>query len=167
MLRSRHRWLLLVLTVGALLGGCGGNTYMMKEVPYVAPSPPGPNETLIYVFREDSSFGGARKFAIIDNDTVVAVLTPGSFNAFKVPSGEHEIVAYVAPSPIMHHRVTPAPGRTIYLLCKMGYASGMFIEPLDTDRARQLIAQFKYTEIETKGEKAKMDYKAYYDRLYK
>ncbi len=119
------------------------------------------------MFREDSSFGGARKFAIIDNDTVMAVLTPGTFSHFKVSNGEHEIVAYMAPSPIMHYRVTPAPGKTVFLLCRVGYTSGMFIEPLDAQRAHELMSSFKYTEIEVKGEKAKMDYRQYYDKLYK
>jgi hypothetical protein len=159
------RLALLFLTM--LLAGCGANTYGVKEAGYVAPGAPGPDETLIYVFREDSSFGGARKFVIIDNDTVMAVLTPGTFSHFKAPSGEHEIVAYMAPSPIMHYRVTPAPGKTVFLLCRMGYASGMFIEPLNAQRAHELMSSYKYTEIEVKGEKAKMDYKQYYDNLYK
>jgi hypothetical protein len=158
-------WPWLLLTV--LLAGCGANPYGVRDAAYAPPAPPGPNETLIYVFREDSSFGGARKFAVIDNDTVMAVLTPGTFSHFTVPSGEHEIVAYMSPSPIMHYRVTPAPGKTVYLLCRMGYASGMFIEPIDAERARELMSQYRYTEIEVRGEKAKMDYREYYDKLYK
>jgi hypothetical protein len=157
----------LVLALGALLGGCAVNLYMMKEAPYAVPRPPGPNETLIYVFREDSGFGAARKLAIIDNDTVVAVLTPGTFSYFAVPSGEHEIVGYISPSPVMHYRVRPARGQTVYLFCRIGYASGMFMEVMDEARAKPLTAQYKYTEIEVKGAKAKMDYKAYYEKLYK
>jgi hypothetical protein len=156
-----------VVALGALLGGCGGDTFLMKEVPYAMPKPPGQNETLIYVLREDSGYGGARKLAIIDNDTVVAVLTPGTFSYFAVPSGEHEIVGYISPSPMMHYRVTPAPGKTIYLFCRMGYASGMFMEAMDEAQAKTLVSQFKYTEIGVKGGKANMDYKAYYDKLYK
>jgi hypothetical protein len=76
-------------------------------------------------------------------------------------------VAYASPSPLMHYRVTPAPGKTVYLYCRMGYTSGMYMEPIDAERARALMSEFKYTEIEIKGEKAKMDYKAYYDNLYK
>lgn len=162
-LRSRS----LLLAVGLLLAGCGANTYQMKELAYVAPETPGPNETLIYVFRENSGFGGARKFAIIDNDTIVAVLTPGTFSHFTVPSGEHEIVAYLAPSPMMHYRVMPAAGKTVYLFCKMGYTSGMYIEVIDETKAKALLAQYQYTEIGVKGEKAKMNYKDYYDNLFK
>ena len=73
----------------------------------------------------------------------------------------------MAPSPIMHYRVTPAPGKTVYLYCKIGYASGMFMEALDENSAKQLMSKFKYTEIGVKGEKAKMNYKEYYDKLYK
>jgi hypothetical protein len=164
MARARSLWALLVLAT--LLAGCGANPYGVRETNYVAPASPGPDETLVYVFREDSSFAAARKFAIIDNDTVMAVLTPGTFSHFRVPSSEHEIVAYMAPSPIMHYRVTPTPGKTVYLLCRVGYASGMFIEPIDAQRARELMSQYRYTEIEQKGEKAKMNYKEYYDRLY-
>lgn len=163
--RALRLWALLYLTI--LLTGCGANTYGVKEVGYTAPAEPGPGETLIYVFREDSSFGAARKFTIIDNDTVMAVLAPGTFSHFKVPSGEHEIVVYMVPSPIMHYRVTPAPGKTVFLLCRMGYTTGMFIEPIDAQRARELMSQQKYMEIEIKGEKAKMDYKQYYDKLYR
>lgn len=158
-------WPWLLLTV--LLAGCGANTYGVREAAYAPPAPPEPNETLIYVFRENSSFGGARKFAIIDNDTVMAVLTPGTFSHFKVPSGEHEIVAYMSPRPVMHYRVTPSPGKTVFLLCRMGYASGTFIEPVDAQRAREFMSQYRYTEIELKGEKAKMNYREYYDKLYR
>jgi len=161
------RSLFPILILLALLPGCGGGAYEVRETNYVAPTPPGPTETLIYVFRENTGYGAARKFAIIDNDTVVAVLNAGTFSYFKVPSGQHEIVAYVSPSPIMHYRVTPAPGKTVYLYCRMGYTSGMFMEVIDAERARALMTEFKYTEIEIKGEKAKMDYKAYYDNLYK
>jgi len=157
---------ILLLLFGALLAGCGANSYMVKEVPYAAPSPPGPNQTLVYVFREDSFQGGGRKFAIVDNDTVMAVLTPGTFSYFVVPSGEHEIVALMTPTPIMHYRVTAAPGKTVYLFCKMGYASGTFIEPIDESQAKSLLGQYRYTEIGVKGEKVK-DFRAYYDKLYR
>jgi hypothetical protein len=153
--------------IGLLLSGCGGNTFLMKESTYVEPSAPNPDEMLIYVFREDSSFGAARKFAIIADDTITAVLTPGTFSYFKAPAGEYEIVAYISPSPIMHYRALAAPGKTIYLYCKMGYASGTYIEVIDEKRAKQLMGQFKFTEIELKGQKAKMNYKTYYNNLYK
>ena len=139
----------------------------MREAPFAAPTPPGPGQTLIYVLREDSAFGAARKLAIIDNDTVMAVLTPGSFSYFTVPTGEHEIVGYLSPSPVMHYRVMLAHGSTVYLLCRMGYASGMFMEVMDEATAQPLLARFTYTEIGIKNAKAKMDYKAYYDNLYK
>jgi len=163
---SSRPWLIVVALV-ALFGGCGGDTYLVKVVSYAAPKPPGPDETLIYVFREDSGFAAARKLAIIDNDTIMAVLTPATFSHFRVPSGEHEIVGYISPSPMMHYRVTSAPGKTVYLFCRMGYASGMFMEAMDEARAKPLVSQFKYTEIEVKGAKANRDYKSYYDQLYK
>lgn len=70
---GRHRVLKYFVTAIAslLLAGCGGDTYLVREAPYIAPSPPAPDETLICVFRENSSFGAARKFAIINNDTVI------------------------------------------------------------------------------------------------
>jgi len=160
------RSLLAACALGITLGAQAGDTYKVKEIPYVAPEPPGADETLIYVLREDSGFGGMRKFAIIDNDTVVGVVTPGTFMYFKVPSGQHEIVAYMSPSPIMHYRVTPAPGKTVYLYCKMGYASGLFMTVIDAAEAAGYIAKFKQTDIEIKGQKAKMNYKDYYDKLY-
>jgi hypothetical protein len=165
---ARRRVLgMLLLAVLLPLAGCAGDTYLMKELPYAAPTPPTQDQTLIYVLREDSAVGAARKLAIIDNDTVVAVLTTGTFSHFTVPSGEHEIVGYVSPSPVMHYRVTPAPGQTVYLLCRIGYTSGVFMEVIDEALAKAYLSKFKYTEIEVKGAKAKMDYKAYYDKLYK
>lgn len=155
------------LALSGLLAGCGGDTFLVKEVPFAAPKPPGSGETLIYVFREMSDFAAVRKLAIIDNDTIVAVLTPGTFSHFTVPSGEHEIVGYFSPSPVMHYRVRPAPGRTVYLFCRVGYATGMFMEVMDEEKARSLMMQFNYTEIGVKGAKANMDYKAYYDKLYR
>jgi hypothetical protein len=38
---------------------------------------------------------------------------------------------------------------------------------MDEARAKPLVSEFKYTEIEVKGAKANMDYKSYYDKLYK
>jgi hypothetical protein len=162
---KRRMWALLALA--ALLAGCGGaNTYGVRETGYVAPAAPAAGSARIYVFRENSAFGAARKFAIIDNDTVMAVLTPGTFSYFEVPAGQHEIVAYMAPSPLMHYRATPASGETVYLMCKMGYASGIFIERIDAERANALMPLYRYTEIGVKGQKARMNYKEYYDRLY-
>jgi hypothetical protein len=153
-----------VVGLGLLLGECA--TYVVKEMPFVTPAPPGPNETLIYVIREDSFLGSARDLQIIDNDTVVAVLTPGTFSYFKVPTGEHEIVGYIAPDPLMHQRVSPRSGAVVYLYCRLGYASGIFMEVLDEAQAAPLMARFKHTQLE-KPVKAKRDYKAYYERLYK
>lgn len=153
--------------LAAVLAACAGDTFRVREVPYAAPKPPGDGETQIYVFREVSGFASQRKLAIIDNDTIVAVLTPGTFSHFTVPSGEHEIVGYFSPSPVMHYRVRPASGKTVYLFCRVGYATGMFMEAMDEAKARSLMTQFKYTEIEVKGAKANMDYKAYYDKLYR
>jgi hypothetical protein len=164
--RGPRFWLLCGL-LGNPLVAMAGNTYQMHEAPYVAPDAPGPDETLVYVLRENSPMGALQKLAIIDNDTVVGVLTPGTFTWFRVPSGQHEIVGYIAPSPMMHYRVLPMPGKTVYLLCKIGYASGLFIEPMEEPAALQLIANSKYTDIALKGQKAKMDYKAYYDNLYR
>lgn len=82
-------------------------------------------------------------------------------------SGENAVVAYAAPGPLMHYRVQHAPGETVYLFCRVGYASGMFMERMDEKRARELMAEFRYTDIEIKNQKAKMDYREYYDKLYR
>ena len=152
----------LTLVVGAQ----AGDKYLVKEVPYVEPSPPGADETLIYVFREKTSFASAQKIAVIDNDTVLGVLTPGTFTYFKVPSGQHEIVGYISPMPMVHYRVMPAPGKTVYLLIKVGYTSGLFMAPVEEAEAKPLIAAFKKTDIGLKDQKAKMNYKDYYDKLF-
>jgi len=95
------------------------------------------------------------------------VLTPGTYSWFKVPSGQHEVVGYISPSPLMHYRVVPAPGKTVYLLCKLGYASGLFMQAIEEADATVLMAKYKFTEITIKGQKAKMDYRDYYDKLFK
>lgn len=159
--------ILLVYTCALLaLSGCA-NTYKVRQVQFSEPTPPAQDETLIYVFRENSFYGSARKFSIICNDTIKGVLTPGTFCNFKVRSGENEIVAYMSPSPLMHHRVQDQPGKTVYLFCKVGYATGMFMEEIDENESRKLMKEFKYTEIEIKNQKARMNYKDYYGNLYR
>jgi hypothetical protein len=152
--------------LGLVPGTHAGDKYRVKEVPYVEPQPPGPDETLIYVMREKTSFASAQKLAIIDNDTVVGVLTPGTFMYFKVPSGQHEIVGYFSPSPMVHYRVLPSPGKIVYLQVKVGYTTGLFMTPLEEQEARPLMSAYKFTDIELKDQKAKMNYKDYYDRLF-
>ena len=155
-----------MVVVAVLLSGCV-NPYGMREIAFVEPQPPAADETLVYVFREDTSYGGARKFAIICNDTIVGVLTPGTFCSFKVRSGENEIVAYISPSPIMHYRIQNLPGKITYLFCRLGYTTGSFIEEIQEGQAVEFMKKFKYTDIEMRNQKAKMNYKDYYDRLYK
>lgn len=165
-LRDLRRCIFAVCALGLAPGAQAGDTYKVKEVPYVEPQAPGPEETLIYVLREKTGFAALQKFAIIDNDTVVGVLKPGTFTHFTVPSAQHEIVGYVSPSPLVHYRVMPSPGKTLYLFIKVGYTTGLFIEPIDEAQAKAMIAAFQKTDIEIKGKKAKMNYKDYYDRLY-
>ena len=148
-----------------LLTACSGNTYLMKQVPYSEPAKPGKSETLIYVFREDSFLGSARKFAIINNDTVVGVLNPKDFTQFKVNSGENEVVAYIA-GPLMHYRVQGRAGETVYLYCRMGYSTGIFMEEISKKQAREYMQTYNYTEIDVKGAKTKTDYREYYDNMY-
>src|SRR6187431_1180566 len=99
--RNMRRCVFAACALGLTLSAQAGDTYKVKEVPYVEPQAPGPEEMLIYVFREDSGFAAFQKFAIIDNDTVVGVLKPGTFTYFTVPSAQHEIVGYVSPSPLV------------------------------------------------------------------
>lgn len=165
-MRVRIRIICFYIFVLLLISGCT-NPYKVRQIPFSEPASPNSDETLVYVFREKSSFAGARKFAIICNDTVMGVLTPGTFCNFKVRSGENEIVAYMSPSPLMHYRVQSRPGKTAYLFCKVGYTTGMFMEEIDGHKAVELMKEFKYTEIEVQNQKAKMNYKDYYDNLYK
>ena len=164
--RDIRRCIFAVCALSLALSAQAGDTYKVKEVPYVEPQAPGPDDPLIYVLREKSSFAALQKFAIIDNDTVVGVLKPGNFTYITVPSAQHEIVGYVSPSPLVHYRVMPSQGKTLYLLIKVGYTTGLFMEPIDEAQAKTLIAAFQKTDIEIKGKKAKMNYKDYYDRLF-
>lgn len=162
-----HREIIICLICGMaiLLTGCSTNTYNAKVANYQIPEPIGSDETSVFVFREKSSFGSARKFAIICNDTVMGVLTSGTFCRFNVKSGENEIVAYMS-GPIMHYRLQDNPGKTVYLFCRMGYASGMFIEKIDAEKAAELMKQFKYMEIGIKNRKTKINYRDYYNKMY-
>ena len=164
--RAIRHCLFALCALGLVPGAHAGDKYGLKVLPYVEPQPPGPNETLVYVVREKSSFGGAQKLAIIDNGMVVGVLTPGTFMYFKVPSGQHEIVGYISPSPMMHYRVLPSPGKTVYLQVKIGYTTGLFMAPIEEQEAKPLMAAYKFTDIDSKDQKAKMNYKEYYDRLF-
>lgn len=67
---------------------------------------------------------------------------------------------------MVHYRVLPSPGKTVYLLIKVGYTTGLFMTPIEEAEARALIAHFRLTDIELKGQKAKMNYKDYYDKLF-
>ncbi len=161
-------WHLSIAIVAiTLLSGCSGNTFGVKEMAYSAPPEVQDDQVLIYVFREDSAFGGARKFSIINNDTIVGVLTPGTFTYFTADSGENEVVAYISPSPLTHLRVSGRGGNTVYMFCHMGYTSGIYMEEIDEAQAKSLMDDFKYTEIEVKGAKAKMNYKDHYESLYR
>ena len=163
----RSLWAIFAALLLVLLAGCSGNTFGVKEVDYNDPPGLQGDKVRIYVFREDSAFGGARKFSIIDNDTIYGVLTPGTFTYFTVDSGENEVVAYMSPSPLSHLRVSGRAGETVYLFCHMGYASGIYMDEIDESQAKAFMKTFKYTVIDIKGAKAKMDYKIYYDTLYR
>ncbi len=77
-MKTHKTLLLLVMSVAILVCGCSANTYNAKIVPYVMPAPPAADETSIFIFRENTTMGSARKFAIIDNDTVMDVLLPAT-----------------------------------------------------------------------------------------
>jgi hypothetical protein len=164
---SLRQWSLTLIALVAIsvLSGCG-NTFGVKEVDYVAPAKTGEGKITIFVFRENSAFGGARKFSIINNDEIVGVLTPGTYTHYTVDSGENEVVAYMSPSPLTHLRVSGGSGETVYLFCHMGYSSGIYMEEIDLEQAQSLMKEFKYTQITVEGAKAKMDYKHYYNSLY-
>ena len=153
--------MLIALVAISVLSGCG-NTFGVKEVDYVEPAVTGEGKVTIFVFRENSAFGGARKFSIINNDEIVGVLNPATYTYFTVDSGENEVVAYMSPSPLTHLRVSGRSGETVYLFCHMGYSSGIYMEEIDAAQAQSLMKEFKYTEIAVKGAKAKMNYKHYY-----
>ena len=68
--------------------------------------------------------------------------------------------------PAVHFRVVPSPGKTVYLLIKVGYTRGLFMETIDEAQAKPLTAAFQETDIDIKDRKAKMNYKDYYDRLF-
>ena len=56
--------LLALCALGLVPGAHAGDKYGVKVVPYVEPQPPGPEETLIYVVREKTSFASAQRRAV-------------------------------------------------------------------------------------------------------
>ena len=164
--KKSHKSIICFILLGAvILGGCAANTYDARITKFIELKVLKNDETSIFVFRENSAFGSARKFAIICNNTVMGVVTPGTFCQFNVKSGENEIVAYMS-APIMHYRVQDCPGENVYLFCKMGYTTGIFIEEIDKVAAEKLMDKFKYMEIGVKDKKTDINYKNYYDKLY-
>ncbi|CAG36020.1 hypothetical protein [Desulfotalea psychrophila] len=157
---------IFLLLMIVFLGGCSANTYHAKITDFTVPKAPSKLETSIFVLREDNFYGSARKFAIICNDTVVGVLNSGTFCQFTVKSGENEIVAYMG-GPLMHYRVQGSPGESVYLYCRMGLSTGIFMEQIDQGVADYLISKFKYMDIGLRGRKTDVNYKEYYDNLYK
>jgi hypothetical protein len=95
-----------------------------SKIAFTEATIPNSGETLIYVFREYSSFASVHKFTIIYKDTVMGVLEPGTVCNFKVGNGEDEIVSYMSPSCLVHYRIQSRPGMTAFLFCKFGYAAG-------------------------------------------
>ncbi len=156
----------LVVLAAGWLAGCAANPYQYREASYAAPAAPGPNQTLVYVLRENSFIGGGRKFAIVADDTVMAVLTPGTYGYFTLPSEQHQIVALMSRSPLMNFPLDGRPGSTVYLYCRVGYTSGIFMEEIKEAQARELMGEFRYTVIDNPGQKAHRDFRVYYKELY-
>lgn len=165
-MRSILFFLFLGITLFAT--GCTNtNTFDVRAAEYIQPAPPKSDQVRIYVFRENSSFGKRRKLSVINNDEVVGVLYSGSYTHYTSVDRENEVVIYMSPSPLNHFRVRENFGENVYLFFKMGYTSGIYLEEISKEKAKELMKSFKYTEIGIKGKKAKMDYKQYYNNLYK
>ena len=162
-IRLAYRYFLCML-LGIFLVACGGGTLMVKEEPYIAPIPQNAEETLIYVFRESKFRGGGREIEIVANDTYMAVLTNGSFSQFKV-KGESDIVARMTPNR-GHFRLKNREGKTIYLLCSVGNP-GILVEKIDEQKATELMEELNYVTIGVKNKKSDVNFKTYYDNLYK
>lgn len=151
---------MLILAAGGL-AGCASNPYQYREASFVPPGAPGPDQTLVYVLRENSFIGGGRKFAIVADDTVMAVLTPGSYAYFTVPSEPHQIVALMSRSRLMNFPLDRRPGSTVCLYCRVGYTSGIFMEEIQEAQARRLMGEFRNPR-----QKAHRDFREYYKQLY-
>lgn len=147
-----------------LLGACGGQL-AVKMTPYTQPSPLAADETLVYIFREGKFTGGGRKVGIIVNDTYKAVLHNDTFSFFTIKSGKNIVVARMAPN-FQHFSLNGRAGETVYLLSWMNF-DGMRLEEIDEQKGQELIKKYQYTEIAVKDRKASVDYRTYFDNLYK
>jgi hypothetical protein len=134
--------------------------------PYVAPAKPKADETLVYVFRAYSYVGSARDIAVIDNDTYVAVLPNDAFSYFTIKGDGNAIVSEMAPNR-KFLKFNNRMGQTVYLFISMSM-SGMVMDEIDEQKATELISKFKFVEsVVGNNLKAKVNYKTYYDDLYK
>ena len=85
---------------------------------FVPPDPPGPNETLVYIYRIDQ-WPVDRNDSVLSIDrTPVARLRANSFTVVRIPAGRHRLSQVWerlhAPPPMLHD-FTARPGTTHYL----------------------------------------------------
>ena len=100
--------LLAVLTL-EVLSGCASSMMLKAETKLE----PGPDYAVVNFIRP-SSFGGAIKFGIWDNDNFVGILTPKNYIQHKAAPGEHLFMARAENWAVI--KATLTAGKTYYIL---------------------------------------------------
>lgn len=156
------------------ISGCSLSTVhrYSKETQYQQPSPPKPDETLLYLFRENTIVGGALGLTFVADDTVVAALEFGSYTYVKLPATKpYELVAVwheKFDQPKYHFRITPSPGETLYLMFNKTLGSrGEGLNLIDKETAETFIKtkEYDYRKLNVQGEKIGVSYNEYFDKL--
>jgi len=151
--------------------GCSNKVALYSsEVKYSLPSPPSANETLLYLFREDTIVGGAIGLTFVADDTVVATLSHGTFSYVNLPADKpYEIVAVMNENfadPKYHFRLDPEPGGNAYVMWSNALGlRGFGVSAIDEGYAEKIIKEYGYRKLKIKGEKIGVSYNEYFDKL--
>jgi len=167
----------LILNVFTLIflittSGCGLSTIHLysDESKFIQPAAPAPDETLLYLFREDTIVGGALGLTYVADDTVIGALSFGTFTYVKLPASKpYEIVAIwheKFDEPRHHYRLNPSPGETVYIMFNKTLGErGEGLSTIDSEVAKQFMKEFKFRKLRIKNEKIGISYNKYFDTL--
>lgn len=139
------RLVLSSILASMMLVGCGAITQPNLDLvnEYKQPVKVNPDEKLVYVIRESSSYGGARGLWIAHNENVIADLGSGDYTYFKVPVGTNTINAVQATSGSGYVAVDDQNNDPVFM--KFLYGKGEMIL-LPKDLGITYVMQYDYVQ---------------------
>ena len=131
----------LVLII-SIFCGCGGlPKASVSQIEQFRPVvTPGPNETLIYLFRQSTMVGAAMTVSAGYNEKLLAKLSSGSYCYFLTPADLVTVHILQANMPVAYCRVDNRPNETVYLYYE--YTKGKLYE-VPKENAIAMISKFK------------------------